>query len=69
MNNIINIIVNLLVSQVIPKISTELIDTIVDFAVDFQNRAKKTSNPWDDIAAAFLKALVENVINIRAGSK
>lgn len=58
---IIRIVLPILMSMV-DGISIELKDTIIDFILDFEERAKKTSNPWDDILAALLHGLMTQLV-------
>jgi hypothetical protein len=61
MDRLIQMLIPLIVKNVIPNISMQLVDIIADFAIDFEERAKETDNAWDDIAAAFLITVIENL--------
>jgi len=44
--------------QLLLSITPQLRGTLVEFANDFKARAAKTSNPWDDVLAAVICALL-----------
>lgn len=50
-------IMDKIVQTVTKQISPELRKAIVDFILDFEQKAKETSNPWDNTLAYILKVL------------
>lgn len=49
-----------IIEEIIDNMSPEIRQRIIDFLDHFEEEAKKTPNPWDDLAVKIAKAVIGN---------